>query len=174
MGPDRRREIVQKVESLVREILAARSDGLGLDRVEYRKAGREALLRVILDHPEAVTMDHCVEVSRQLGDLLDEADPIPSSYRLEVSSPGVERPLTRDSDFERFRGRLVTLKFYGSVDGRKSVTGRLAGLSDEGDIVLDVPSLGERVYSRRQVKGAHLAVDWAAAAGAEGDGGGEE
>jgi len=174
MGSVSQREIVSRVELLVREMLSARSDGLDLDRIEYRKAGGEWLLRVVLDHPEAVTVEHCEEVSRQLGEALDRTDPIPHSYRLEVSSPGVERPLTREADFERFRGRPVTLRFYGSIDGRKSVTGRLRGLSADGEILVEVPSVGERGYKREDVSRAHLAVDWSRKTGRKGDGGGEE
>jgi len=174
VGSERRQDIVSLVEDMVGSILARRNDGLALDRVEYRRESGQWFLRVFLDHPLGVTVDHCTEVARELGDALDRTDPIPHSYNLEVSSPGAERPLTRDADFERFKGRDVTLHFYRAVDGKKKVTGRLKGLTPGGDILLEVPAAGEVTYTRSLVSQAHLAVDWSgAAARGEDNGGGD-
>jgi ribosome maturation factor RimP len=168
-----KKEIISRVEQATREVLAGRTDGLFLDRVEYERQGSEWFLRVFLDHPRAVTLDHCTEVARELGARLDADDPVGHSYNLEVSSPGVERPLTRDEDFERFRGSPVTLHLYRSVQGRKSVTGRLEGLSADGEVLVDIPPRGVTSFPRTEVASAHLAVDWArAGADLETDGGG--
>lgn len=148
---------------MVAGILAGRPDGLALDRVEFVQEAGEWFLRVFLDHPAGVTLEHCQEISTRLGEMLDAADPIPHSYRLEVSSPGLERPLRTDADFERFRGRLATVHLYQPTQGKKVLTGNLAGLGPRGEILLDVPAVGEVRVPRASLAKAHLAVDWAKA-----------
>ncbi len=172
-GPGRKAAIEDQVAALVRDILARRTDGLGLDRVEFDREGGQWFLRVFLDHPGGVTIEHCEEVSRELGEVLDRVDPIEDAYSLEVSSPGLERPLRNDADYERFRGRLVSLHLYRAVGGKKILTGRLEGLDGEGRVVLEIGSgagsgrgaadgAGETLrIPRAAVAKAHLAVDWA-------------
>lgn len=149
-----------RVAALAGEIVTRRTDGLSVDRVEFEREGGRWYLRVFLDHPSGVTLDHCQEVARELGEALDRVDPIEHAYSLEVSSPGLERPLRKDEDFHRFKGRLVTLHFYRSRDGRKSLTGRLGGLTAEGEVALEVKAKGLVRVPRSEVAKAHLAVDW--------------
>jgi ribosome maturation factor RimP len=154
------RAIEDSVEALALELLSSRSDGLTLDRVEYEREGGQWFLRVFLDHPVGVTLDHCQEVARELGQVLDRVDPVPHAYSLEVSSPGIERPLRRDSDYDRFRGRLVTIRLYRAIGGRKTLTGVLDGLTPDGEIIIEtVPGRQLRV-PRTEVAKAHLAFDW--------------
>ena len=84
-----------------------------------------------------MTVEDCQMISRHVSALLDVEDPIPSAYLLEVSSPGVDRPLTRLTDYQRFQGELakVTLRFM--QDGRRRFNGRLGGISDAGLVLLD-------------------------------------
>ncbi len=158
-GADRQ-AIEAEVGRLTAEILAGRPDGPTLDRVEFRREQGTWLLRVVIDHPGGVTLDHCTWVAEELGQVLDRVDPIPCSYRLEVSSPGLERPLERDADFVRHVGKKATLHFYRAIEGGKSVTGRLAGLDDEGAIVMDLEDRRRVKFDRRDVCRAHLAIDW--------------
>lgn len=99
--------------------------------LEYKKEGRDWFVRVFIDHPEGVTLDLCEKVHRHLNDRLDELDPIPHAYTLEVSSPGVERPLIQLSHFERFRGERVQVRLKRPLDGLKSLTGILASVMGE-------------------------------------------
>lgn len=95
-------------------------------------------LRVVLDHPEGVTLEHCEEVSRRISALLDVEDYGSSRYVLEVSSPGLDRPLLRSADWQRFTTRLVRVK-YRTEDGRKqTVVGRLEAFdpADGGTAIL--------------------------------------
>ncbi len=147
------------------DILGRRADGLSLDRVEFEREGGQWYLRVFLDHPEAVTLEHCQEVARELGEALDRVDPIEQTYNLEVSSPGLERPLLRDADFERFKGRLVELHFYRSFEGGKSLFGRLDGLTPEGEIALQVEGRNPVRVPRPEVAKVHLAIDWKSESG---------
>ncbi len=100
--------------------------------VEYVKEGSERVLRVFLEDKEgSIDLEDCARISRQLSDWLDEENFISESYVLEVSSPGVERPLRSEDDFERFSGEKVFIKTYAPVKGRKEFTGILQGIDDD-------------------------------------------
>lgn len=121
-----------KTEDIIREISQPLADSLGLELVdvEYVKEGSLWFLRIFIDKPEGVTHSDCQEVSHRLGELLDEKDPIPLSYILEVSSPGIERPLKKPGDYERFRGYKVRATTFSLVEGQKEFIGELEGLVD--------------------------------------------
>ena len=105
--------------------------------VTYTKEAGDWFLRVYIDKPEGVGIADCERFSRAFDPVLDEADPIESSYIFEVGSAGAERALKRPSDFERFMGSPVTLKTYKPKDGRKEFAGTLAGY-DNGAVELAV------------------------------------
>jgi len=88
-------------------------------------------LRVYIDKPGGVTVDDCADVSRQLSAILDVEDPLPGSYMLEVSSPGLDRPLVTANDFRRFIGEMVKVQMHQPIAGRKRFKGRLLAASDE-------------------------------------------
>ena len=106
--------------------------------VEYVKEGAEMILRIIIDSNEGITLDDCERVTRAIDPVLDEADPIESSYRLEVTSPGVERPLTRNDHFEACLGEEVEVKLFAPVNGTKTLRGILAE-NDERSFTLTLP-----------------------------------
>ncbi len=111
--------------------------GVTLWDVRYEKEGATRFLRVILDKPEGyVGIDDCERVSRALSDRLDETDPIPDSYCLEVSSPGLERELRRPGHFQAYLGRQVTLRLIRPLDGRRDFEGVLSGY-DGGRVTID-------------------------------------
>lgn len=95
---------------------------------EFVKEGANWYLRVYIDKPGGVTLDDCQAVSEELSEKLDETDPIKQSYYLEVSSPGLERPLKTERDFEKYRGETVELKLFQPVNGKKVLEGELLGL----------------------------------------------
>ena len=107
--------------------------GYELVEIEYNPSSRHGLLRLYIDHEDGIQLDDCTDVSNQLSALLDVEDPIPGHYNLEVSSPGLDRPLRRITDFERFTGEIVKLKTAIAIDGRRNYKGRLSGV--EGDEV---------------------------------------
>ena len=117
---------------------AVRSLGYELVGVEYRGGGKGGgLLRVYIDSEQGITVDDCQKVSYQVSGVLDVNDPIPGHYTLEVSSPGMDRPLFRPEDYRRFAGSLVKLRLAYPVDGRRKFTGRLRGL-DDGNVLLEL------------------------------------
>lgn len=111
--------------------------GYELVDVEFVKEGAGWYLRIYIDKPEGVTLDDCQAVSEELGVLLDKADPIDRAYYLEVSSPGLDRPLKRDRDFEKYKGQDVDIKLYEPLNGVKDYTGRLEGLIDGKIVITD-------------------------------------
>lgn len=121
----------KKVEDTVEEILIPITEKLGLNLIdiEYKKEGSNYVLRVIIDKPEGVVIDDCENLSRELDKKLDEIDPIPHEYYLEVQSPG-ERVLKKEREFEYFKGRDVEVKLYQPLEGRKVFEGKLSSLND--------------------------------------------
>lgn len=129
-----------KIEQVVKEMLLPIMDDLQCELVdiEYKKEGSHWYLRIYIDkQPGAVTIDDCQAVSERISDLLDESDPIPHSYFLEVSSPGLDRALKKDSDFEKYKGFKVDVSLYKPKNGRRKFTGELIGLRDNQLLIRD-------------------------------------
>ena len=130
----------------VREIITPTADELGyyLWDVEYVKEGADFILRVTIDSDEGITIDDCEAMSRAIDPVLDQHDPIPDQYLLEVSSPGIERELTRDEHFELCAGEKVEVRLFAPVEGSKVWTGILGGLDEEDRIAIEV---GDNAYA---------------------------
>jgi len=131
--PRRIQKVVDAVTELARPIAA--SLGAEVDRVTFRDAGKRALLQVFIDQPGGVTVDACALVSRQLSATLDVHDVVPRAFVLEVSSPGLDRPLEGEADFRRFAGRFASITCRRAIDGGSKVTGHLRGVEDGAVIV---------------------------------------
>lgn len=140
------------VEELI-EIVTPTLVDLGYELVdlEFKREGRDRFLRLFIDKPGGVTLDDCVEVSREVGALLEVEDVIDEAYRLEVSSPGIDRPLKRPADFERFAGERVKVKSHEALDPdgrgytRKTFTGILVGLHDGRVVIRQLDKQGGEV-----------------------------
>ena len=122
---------------------AAEAEGLALVRVKMIGGTSDPTLQVMAERPDTrqLILDDCARLSRRLSELLDEADPIEHAYRLEVSSPGIDRPLTRLKDYDDWKGHEARIVLAEKLEGRKVFSGDLSGV--EGDTVLvDVQGLG--------------------------------
>jgi ribosome maturation factor RimP len=112
--------------------------GYDLVHCEFQREPGGAILRLYIDKPGGVSLDDCVQISRQIGDVLDAVlDEGLGPYNLEVSSPGADRPISRPADFERFAGYPVRIKMATAIGGRRHFTGRLAGMMD-GRVALEL------------------------------------
>jgi len=125
-------DVVDQITAIVLPLLE--SLGLELVELEYRKEGHGMVLRLFIDKPGGVVLDDCADVSRELSAILDVEDVIHCHYNLEVSSPGLNRPLKKESDYERYTGRLVKIRTFEMVaddagNRRKTFLGELLGLS---------------------------------------------
>jgi ribosome maturation factor RimP len=116
-------KVAEVVENLVTPIVS--EIGYELVDIEYVKEGRDWFLRVYIDKENGVDIEDCGIVSEKLSEQLDAIDPIPHNYFLEVSSPGAERPLKKDKDFEKAIGKNVFIKTYEPIDGEKAFEGTL-------------------------------------------------
>ena len=154
-------EITEKVEQLASPI--AEELGLELVDVEFLKEGRDWFLRVYIENPEgSIDIDQCAAVSNKLSEELDLVDPIPQNYFLEVSSPGAERPLKKDEDFEKAVGQYVFIKTYEPIDGMKEFEGYLLGYGpDHAKVEVRVKTRKILVeIDTRKIALARLAIDF--------------
>lgn len=129
----------KNVQQEIMELAAPVVEALNFELVdvEFVKEGANWYLRIYIDKPGGISIDDCQAVSEQISDILDEKDPIEQSYYLEVSSPGLERPLKTERDFIKYRGELVEVKVYQPIDGKKIFEGELVGLIDNKIIISD-------------------------------------
>jgi ribosome maturation factor RimP len=130
---ERERQIVEEVRGIAESL--CRAEALELVFIEFHREPQGRVLRVYIDKQGGVTLDDCALVSRQLGDILDAALEDIGPYRLEISSPGANRPLGRPEDYERFRGEKVRIKTRRPLDGRKNYKGILGGIDKEHVVV---------------------------------------
>ena len=135
--------------------------------LEYNSNPKNAVLRIYIDHEDGIGIEDCEVVSRETAALLDVKDPIKSQYNLEVSSPGLDRPLKKPADFERFAGQKIKLKTLRMLDpdkrgkSRKTFTGELLGLS--GDMIrieLDDKTGGQAMIALADLEKANLVEEF--------------
>ena len=134
---------------------------LGYELVDIELTGNRSrqVIRVYIEKPEGILLADCVAVSRKLGERLDEEDVIENSYRLEISSPGIERPLRKIQDYERYVGHQVRIRLKGRLKGKRKIAGKLDEVED--NIVRIISQHGEKVsFSLADIAKANLDVDW--------------
>ena len=145
--------IVSQVSELAEQV--GKSLGCEIIDVEYQKEGSEWVLRIYIDREE-MPVDHelCQAFSHMIDGMLDEKDPIASEYLLEISSPGIERPLKKQEHFNKFIGETVNIKLYASLDGKKQWQGILLGYKD-GQVGIQVNEK-EIWFAADSISKAHL------------------
>jgi ribosome maturation factor RimP len=135
MTPADERQVIAHVWPLAEALCD--SEGLELVHIEYHRERGGRIMRIYIDKPGGATLDDCAAVSREIGDVLDVNLPDIGPYHLEISSPGPNRPLAREADYERFRGRRARIKTLDPIQGQKNFSGVLEGLTD-GTVRLNV------------------------------------
>jgi ribosome maturation factor RimP len=149
----------ERVRQLVRQVVEGQ--GYELVEVEFKGTGKSSVLRIFIDKADGISHRDCELVSEQVGTVLEVEDLIPSSYTLEVSSPGLDRKLVKESDYTRFDGKLARIQTRIPLNQQKIFRGRLQGLYSgkvrlellKGDL-LDIPL--------DVIQEARLEIDWAA------------
>jgi len=129
------RHVPEKVQVIVEKV--AETMGYELVGVEYLQRDKTSLLRVYIDQPEGINLEDCQAVSHQLSGVLDVEDPIAGNYNLEISSPGLDRPLFKAEDYQRFTGSQVKIKMSKTESGRKNYKGVIQGLEND-EVILDM------------------------------------
>jgi ribosome maturation factor RimP len=147
-------DIARLTELIEHEVKA---EGFALVRVMMIGGKDDPTLQVMAERPDTrqLTLQDCERLSRRLSDRLDEADPIDEGYRLEVSSPGIDRPLTRPQDYDDWKGHEARINLVEKVDGRKQYSGLLVGRDGDAALI-DVPNLGETRVPLANIHNAKL------------------
>lgn len=141
-------------------MVAPSLDAMGYELVRVLLQGRQNLtLQIMAERRDRqpMTVDDCAEISRSLSAILDVEDPLAEAYTLEVSSPGIDRPLTRPQDFERFAGFEAKVETVQPVEGRKRFRGQVMGLNDDSQVRLVVET-GEIAIPLASIKSAKLVL----------------
>ena len=150
-GPERGLTMANEQELTAMLKPAAKAVGCELVGLEARRRGRAVLLRLYIDKPDGVDIGDCERVSRQASGVLDVEDPIAGNYTLEVSSPGLDRPLFSPEDYARFAGRQVRVQLHEAFEGRRILRGALVGLENEQVIVDEEQGRMEVPYERIRI-----------------------
>ena len=153
----KREEYEQKTEKMLEPILA--ENHFELVDVEYVKEGGSWYLRAYIDKPGGITVDDCEIVNRALGDLLDQDDFIEDSYILEISSPGLGRPLKKERGFERSLGEEVEIRTYRMVNKQKEFRGILKAY-DKDTVTIELEDGEESSFERENIALIRLAFDF--------------
>ena len=149
-----------EVRDEVRQLASPLADEAGYELVdiEFATLGRERVIRVLLDKPGGITVGECAVFSRRLADCLEMNQTVPGSYRLEISSPGLERPLRTLDAVERFAGQRAALTTHEAHDGRRHYEGTLIGPA-EGRVGVRLEDGDERWFPWQDVRSAKLVVE---------------
>ncbi len=149
------------VEDELKALLKPAIESLGFEFVglEYLSNPKNRLIRIYIDRePDGITVDHCADVSREVSALLDVEDPVSGQYSLEVSSPGVERPLFEPEQYAAFAGEQAVLQLFAPIDGRRKLVGTLKG-ADAERVEIDVDGQIHEV-PLDAIRRANLKPDW--------------
>ena len=147
--------VTEKVQAFAQSLLPGMD--LELVEVQYRQEGEGWVLRLFIDGPDGVGVDHCARVSRELSDFLDVEDLISHAYQLEVSSPGLERRLHDTDDFKRYAGKKARIKVRYPIDGQKVLIG-LIGEADEESVELLLEDGSHCRIEMQQIRKARLSL----------------
>jgi ribosome maturation factor RimP len=135
---------LEQIRAIAERVAASR--GLTVWEIQSRREASGHVVRVFIDRPgpaataeDSVSIEDCEQVNREMSTILDVEDPLPFAYTLEVSSPGLNRPLRGEDDYRRFTGRLAKVVVSEAVDNQKAFEGRLRGLED-GNVLLEAPN----------------------------------
>ncbi|CAM2754887.1 ribosome maturation factor RimP [Legionella worsleiensis] len=140
------------------QLLAPTVESMGYELwgCEYLSQGKHSLLRIYIDKPEGIGIEDCQEVSKQVSALLDVEDPIPGNYSLEISSPGIPRPLFNAEQYQRYTGQPVQVKTFKPVTGKRKLLGTIV-CATERAVVLDINNEHHEILFSNIVK-AYLTV----------------
>lgn len=146
----------KRIEELIRPTVTEM--GYELVDVEFVKEGPNWYLRIFIDKEGGVTIDDCEAVSKTLEKIFDEKDPIEQAYFLEISSPGIDRPLKKKEDFIKYNGEMVDVKLYKPYEGSKEYTGKLVGYDEnDGTVTIEVDDKNI-AFTKKEIAGIRLAV----------------
>jgi ribosome maturation factor RimP len=155
---------LEQIRAIAERVAASR--GLEIWDIQSRRETNGHVVRVFIDRPgpsaspdDSVSIEDCEEVNREIGTILDVEDPLPFAYTLEVSSPGLDRPLRTPGDYQRFAGRLAKVVVSEPVDNQKAFEGRLHGIEND-EVLLEAPNGRKHRLPLRLITRGRLEVEF--------------
>jgi ribosome maturation factor RimP len=153
-----------RIQEVLTELVASAVEPLGYELLglEYMSQGRHSILRIYIDSPDGITLEDCEKASRQVSAVMDVEDPIKGEYSLELSSPGLDRPLFSLKHYEQFTGSKVKLRLHVAIEGRRKYTGVIKGIEDERVVIGVLENDSEQEIIRvplENIDKANLVVD---------------
>jgi ribosome maturation factor RimP len=145
------------LQQAIEPLLAA--EGMNLVDLQWHRRGRRWVLTLFIEHEGGVTLDDCARISRQVGERIEVDNLIDHAYTLEVSSPGLDRPLRTLADFERFHEHLVRIVMTMPIQGRSTIVGRLKGVEGQ-TVFVEAAHIGMVPIPMTQIKHARLEVEF--------------
>ena len=151
-------DVDSQVWTIAQEVVS----GLGFELVDIELTGNRSqqLIRIFIQKPEGILLSDCAAVSRKLGELFDDKNVIENSYRLEVSSPGIERPLRKVRDFERYVGHRVRIRLKSKKEGKRRIVGKIVEVDDNMIHIISSKNGEKASFSLADIAKANLDVDW--------------
>ncbi|GAA0355573.1 ribosome maturation factor RimP [Bowmanella denitrificans] len=145
---------MSKLEQTLTEMLTPAVEALGFELlgIEFVRAGRHSTLRVYIDHPDGISVDNCADVSHQVSAVLDVEDPISTEYDLEVSSPGMDRPLFKEAHYLKVVGETVSVRLRMPMDNRRNFKGKVLSC-ENGTLTVEVDGVSYQLAIANIEKG---------------------
>ena len=156
MNSDRQNSLETRITSLAENVAAPM--GLEIVLVEVKGGGNRSIVRIFIDQPGGVSLSDCERFSKHFGVVLDVEDAVPFRYVLEVSSPGLDRPLMKEADFRRFAGKAAKIRTLVAVEGQRNFRGKLLGVTD-GRIGLEISPGKQIEIALTDVEKANLVIE---------------
>jgi len=151
-------KVTDKIEALISSVIV--DIGYELVGIEYVASGKHSTLRIYIDSENGIGVDDCETVSRQISAIFDVEDPITSQYNLEVSSPGIERPLFHIGHYQRFLGHDIKLRLVRPINGQRKFVGAIGSVSEANNSVELVTELGPVMLDIELIEKANLVADF--------------
>ena len=151
-------DVDSQIWTIAQEVVS----GLGYELVDIELTGNRSqqLIRIFIQKPEGILLSDCVAVSRRLGEFFDDNNVIEISYRLEISSPGIERPLRKVRDFERYIGHRVRIRLKSKKEGKRRIVGKIVEVDDNMIHIISSKNGEKASFSLADIAKANLDVDW--------------
>jgi ribosome maturation factor RimP len=156
MDSDRRESLAASVSSLAEQVAA--SMGIEIVLAEIKGGGNRSIVRIFIDQPGGISLSDCERFSKRFSVTLDVEDFVPFSYVLEVSSPGLDRPLVKEKDFERFSGKAAKIRTRVPVEGQKNFRGKILGVNS-GRVSLEIAPGKQVEIAIEDMEKANLVIE---------------
>jgi len=143
-------EVIQRVTEILGSIIEGK--GIGVTDITYKREGTRMALRILLDKPGGITLNECGSINNDLSDMLDKGNVISERYILEISSPGLDRPIKERRDFEKSLGKKIRVATYANIEGKNVFIGKLLGISESAIVIEEKNGISTEIPQNKIAK----------------------